>query len=265
MLYKIFIGIIIPFIGTLLGSSGVFFMKRHLSSGVERALSAVAGGIMVAASIWSLLIPSLELTSSGNSVISSVLQTASGFIFGVLLMIWADKKICRIYSDQNRNSNCFKQISNNTLTQFIAITLHNIPEGMAVGMVYSALLNDETLSGYSTALVLSLGIAAQNIPEGAIISMPLHAQGKGKFKAFILSALSGIVEPIGAVIAIVASRSIGVLLPVLLSSAAGAMVYVVTEQLIPEMYCKSGKMNSIMTVLYAIGFLLMMSLDVIFG
>lgn len=261
MFFKIFTGIMIPFLGTLLGSSGVFVMKKTLSTTVERALSAVAGGIMVAASVWSLIVPSLELSLSGSSVIS-VLQTASGFISGVLIMIWADNKISGLYIDSKP---VIYSENKNILTQFIAITLHNIPEGMAVGMVYSALLSQESKPAYSAALVLSLGIAAQNIPEGAIISMPLHAQGTGKLKAFLLSALSGVVEPIGAVIAIIASKSISVLLPFLLSFAAGAMVYVVTEQLIPEMYEKNGKYNSIMTVLYSVGFLIMMSLDVIFG
>lgn len=265
MFLKIFVGIMIPFFGTLLGSSGVFVMKNRLSNVVERGLSATAGGIMVAASVWSLIIPSLELTSAEGSV-KSVIQTATGFICGVIIMIWADKKICSIYGNSKNNSLCSKNTDNkNTVTQFIAITLHNIPEGMAVGMVYSALLSEKSLSTYSAALILSMGIAAQNIPEGAIISMPLHAQGTGKIKAFMLSALSGIVEPIGAALAIIASKSISVLLPFLLSFAAGAMVYVVTEQLIPEMYSKSDKNNSMMTVLYSVGFLLMMSLDVVFG
>lgn len=261
MFFKIFTGIMIPFLGTLLGSSGVFVMKKQLDKTVERALSAVAGGIMVAASVWSLIIPSLELTSSGSSVIS-VMRTASGFIFGVVIMIWADRKICGLCTDSKTDIHCENK---NIFTQFIAITLHNIPEGMAVGMVYSALLSEESKSAYSAALVLSLGIAAQNIPEGAIISMPLHAQGTGKIKAFLLSVLSGVVEPIGAALAIIASKSIGILLPFLLAFAAGAMVYVVTEQLIPEMYEKNGKNNSLMTVLYSSGFLIMMSLDVIFG
>ncbi len=221
---------------------------------------------MVAASVWSLIIPSLELTS-GEGNVKCVMQTATGFICGVLIMIWADKKICSLYGNsKDDNSLCSESTDNrNTATQFIAITLHNIPEGMAVGMVYSALLSEESLSAYSAALVLSMGIAAQNIPEGAIISMPLHAQGTNKIKAFMLSALSGIVEPMGAALAIIASKSIGVLLPFLLAFAAGAMIYVVTEQLIPEMYSEKGNNNSSMTILYSVGFLLMMSLDVIFG
>ncbi len=265
MSFKVFVGIMIPFLGTLLGSSAVFVMKNKLNTDVERVLSAVAGGIMTAASVWSLIIPSLELTSADGSV-QSVMQTAAGFLSGVLIMIWADKKISGFSVASEENIFSIKMSDNkNIFTQFVAITLHNIPEGMAVGMVYSALLSLENTALYSAALVLSVGIAAQNIPEGAIISMPLHAQGMSKIKAFVLSSLSGVVEPFGAVIAVYASKSISELLPFFLAFAAGAMIYVVTEQLIPCMYSQCGKNKSLMTVMYVVGFLLMMSLDVIFG
>ena len=223
-----FIGIMIPFLGTALGAACVFFMKKSLGDLVQRSLAGFAAGVMVAASIWSLLdrlIPHLHVGS----------EQAEG----------PKSKLGR------------------TTMMVLAVTLHNIPEGMAVGVVYAGFLSGNTQITAASALALSLGIAIQNFPEGAIISMPLRAEGESKGRAFLGGVLSGVVEPIGAVLTIVAAQFIIPALPYLLSFAAGAMLYVVVEELIPEM--SQGRHSNLGTVFFAVGFSVMMALDVALG
>ena len=254
MIIKTLTGIMIPFIGTMLGSSAIFIIKKEVTSHTKNILSALAGGIMLAASVWSLLLPSIEM--SGESIV----QTAAGFLSGVASMIWADKVIDNFLSRCDK----YTPYATKTLMQLIAVTVHNIPEGMAVGMVFASLIAQSGDRDFTSAFLLAFGIAVQNIPEGAIVTMPIMAESKSKRKTFIWSFISGIVEPLGAVTAILASKSMAALLPFFLSFAAGAMVYVVTEQLIPDMYEREMKKGSI-TLIFSFGFLLMMSLDMIFG
>ncbi len=254
MFFKVFAGIMIPFIGTMLGSSAIFFVKKEVSVSIKNILSALAGGIMFAASVWSLIIPSVEMEGGG------VIQTVTGFLSGVASMIWAD----RIIDKSLRRCDKYTPYATKTLMQLIAVTVHNIPEGMAVGMVFASLLAQSGHKDFTSAFLLAFGIAIQNIPEGAIVTMPVMAENKSRKKTFLWGGASGIVEPFGAVIAILASKFMAVALPFFLSYAAGAMVYVVTEQLIPDMYEKIDKKGRI-TLIFSLGFLLMMSLDVIFG
>ena len=216
-----FIGIMIPFLGTTLGSACVFFMKRSLGDLVQRSLAGFAAGVMVAASIWSLLIPAIDQSEGPKSRLDR------------------------------------------TTMMVLAVTLHNIPEGMAVGVMYAGFLAGNAQITAASALVLSLGIAIQNFPEGAIISMPLRAEGEGKGKAFFGGVLSGAVEPIGAVLTLLAAQLVIPALPYFLSFAAGAMLYVVVEELIPEM--SQGKHSNIGTIFFAVGFSVMMTLDVALG
>ncbi len=254
MFLKVFAGIMIPFIGTMLGSSAIFLVKKEVSVNIKNILSALAGGIMFAASVWSLIIPSVEMEGGG------VFQTVTGFLSGVASMIWADRIIDKSLSRCDK----YTPYATKTLMQLIAVTVHNIPEGMAVGMVFASLLAQDGVKDFTSAFLLAFGIAVQNIPEGAIVTMPVMAENKSRKKTFIWGFASGIVEPLGAVIAILASKFMAVALPFFLSYAAGAMVYVVTEQLIPDMYEKTKRKGSI-TLIFSLGFLLMMSLDVIFG
>ncbi len=254
MFLKVFTGIMIPFIGTMLGSSVIFIIKKEVSSHIKNILSALAGGIMFAASVWSLIIPSVEMEGGG------VIQTVAGFLSGVISMIWAD----RIIEKSLIRCDKYTPYATKTLMQLIAVTVHNIPEGMAVGMVFASLLAQNEAKDFTSAFLLAFGIAVQNIPEGAIVTMPVMAENKSRQKTFLWGFASGIVEPLGAVIAIIASEFMAVALPFFLSFAAGAMVYVVTEQLIPDMYEDERKKGRI-TLIFSLGFLLMMSLDVIFG
>ncbi len=258
MLMKVFTGIMIPFIGTIIGSSVIFIIKKEVSSHIKNILSALAGGIMLAASVWSLIIPSVEM--SGGEGIMKVWQTVAGFLAGVLSMIWTDRTIDKSLNRCDK----YTPYATKTLMQLIAVTVHNIPEGMAVGMVFASLLAQNETKDFTSAFLLAFGIAVQNMPEGAIVTMPVMAENKSRKKTFLWGFISGIVEPLGAVVAILASKIMAVTLPFFLSYAAGAMVYVVTEQLIPDMYEGERKKGSI-TLVFSLGFLLMMSLDVLFG
>lgn len=258
MFLKILTGIMIPFVGTMIGSSVIFIIKKEVSFHIKNILSAMAGGIMLAASVWSLIIPSVEM--SGGEGILKVWQTVVGFLSGVISMILADRTVDRSIKRCDK----YTPYATKTLMQLIAVTVHNIPEGMAVGMVFASLLAQGGERDFTSAFLLAFGIAVQNIPEGAIVTMPVMAENKSRKKTFLWGFFSGVVEPIGAVIAILASKLMAVTLPFFLSYAAGAMVYVVAEQLIPDMYDKERKKGSI-TVIFSLGFLLMMSLDVIFG
>lgn len=253
-------GVLIPFIGTTFGACFVLFMKKNLSTLVEKALNGFAVGVMVAASIWSLIIPAIEQSQYMGKL--SFIPATVGFWIGILFLLMLDHIIPHLHQHSEEAEGPKSNFSRTT-KMVLAVTLHNIPEGMAVGVVYAGWLADSSQISIMSALVLSIGIAIQNIPEGAVISMPLHANGVSKKKAFIYGTLSGAVEPIGAIITIILSGIIIPVLPYLLSFAAGAMLYVVVEELIPEM--SQGKHTDIGTVMFAVGFSLMMVLDVSLG
>ena len=254
------IGILIPFLGTTLGAACVFFMKNALSDGVERALTGFAAGVMVAASVWSLLIPAIDQSSGLGAL--SFMPAFVGFWLGILFLLLLDHTIPHLHAKSGQTEGPSSKLRRTTM-MVLAVTLHNIPEGMAVGVMYAGYLSGSMEITAASALALSLGIAIQNFPEGAIISMPLRAEGEGKLKAFGGGVLSGLVEPIAAVLTILASQLIIPALPYLLSFAAGAMLYVVVEQLIPEM--SQGRHSNIGTVFFAVGFSVMMALDVALG
>lgn len=255
-----FLGILIPFLGTTLGAACVFFMKKSLSDLVRRSLAGFAAGVMVAASIWSLLIPAIEQSESRGKL--SFLPAFIGFWSGVLFLLLLDRLIPHLHVGSEQAEGPKSKLGRTTM-MMLAVTLHNIPEGMAVGVVYAGFLSGNTQITAASTLALSLGIAIQNFPEGAIISMPLRAEGEKKSKAFLGGVISGVVEPIGAVLTIVAAQFVIPALPYLLSFAAGAMLYVVVEELIPEM--SQGRHSNLGTVFFAVGFSVMMALDVALG
>lgn len=256
----IFWGLMIPFVGTALGSACVFFMKKELSEMVRRALTGFASGVMVAASIWSLIIPAME-QSEGMGKLSFV-PACVGFWIGILFLLFLDSVIPHLHMNAEKAEGPKAKLKKTTM-MVLAVTLHNIPEGMAVGVVYAGLRAGNTTITAGGALALALGIAIQNFPEGAIISMPLHAEGQSKGRAFIDGVLSGAVEPIGGLLTILAAGLIVPAMPYLLSFASGAMMYVVVEELIPEM--SEGEHSNIGVVMFAVGFTLMMALDVALG
>ena len=253
-------GILIPFLGTSLGAACVFLIRRQLSDAVQRILTGFAAGVMVAASVWSLLIPAIEQAAQMGTL--SFFPAFAGFWGGVLFLLGLDHLIPHLHARSNQTEGPESWLQRTTM-MVLAVTLHNIPEGMAVGVVYAGLLSGSTQITTAGALALSLGIAIQNFPEGAIISMPLRAEGESKGKAFLGGVLSGVVEPIGAVLTILAAQLVIPALPYLLSFAAGAMLYVVVEELIPEM--SQGQHSNIGTLFFALGFSLMMILDVALG
>ena len=253
-------GIMIPFLGTLLGSACVYFMKGEMKESTQKMLAGFASGVMVAASVWSLLIPSLDQSQHMGTF--AFVPASVGFLFGILFLLALDHLIPHIHAGTDEIEGPHVSLKKTTL-MVLAVTLHNIPEGMAVGVVYAGYLTGNTKITAMGALALSIGIAIQNFPEGAIISMPLRAQGMKKSKAFLGGTLSGIVEPIGAAVTILAAGLIVPALPYLLSFAAGAMIYVVVEELIPEM--SAGEHSNIGTLFFGVGFCLMMILDVALG
>ena len=257
---EIFYGILIPFLGTSLGAACVFFMKKALSDKVQRSLTGFAAGVMVAASVWSLLIPASQQADSLGKW--ALVPAGAGFWIGVLFLLGLDHLIPHLHQNSASAEGPKSRLQRTTM-MVLAVTLHNIPEGMAVGVVYAGYLSGSAQISAAGALALSLGIAIQNFPEGAIISLPLRAEGAGKGRAFAGGVLSGVVEPIGAVCTLLAAQFVVPALPYLLSFAAGAMLYVVVEELIPEM--SQGTHSNIGTVFFAVGFSLMMVLDVALG
>ena len=255
-----FYGILIPFLGTSLGAACVFFMKKSLSDAVQRSLTGFAAGVMVAASVWSLLIPAIEQSSAMGKL--SFLPAFLGFWVGILFLLLLDHVVPHLHTKSGQVEGPKSQLQRTTM-MVLAVTLHNIPEGMAVGVVYAGYLSGSAQITAAGALALSLGIAIQNFPEGAIISLPLHAGGASRKRSCFLGIMSGVVEPIGAVLTVIFAGIAVPLLPYLLSFAAGAMIYVVTEELIPE--SQNGKHSNIGTIGVAIGFTLMMVLDVALG
>ena len=253
-------GLALPFLGTALGAACVFFMRKTLRDSVQRALTGFAAGVMVAASIWSLLIPAIEQSEDMGKL--SFLPAFIGFWVGVLFLLLLDRLIPHLHVGSEQAEGPKSRLGRTTM-MVLAVTLHNIPEGMAVGVMYAGFLAGNAQITAASALVLSLGIAIQNFPEGAIISMPLRAEGESKGRAFLGGVLSGVVEPIGAVLTLLAAQLVIPALPYLLSFAAGAMLYVVVEELIPEM--SQGKHSNIGTIFFAAGFSVMMTLDVALG
>ena len=253
-------GIFIPFLGTTLGAGCVFFMKKSLKMQVQRALTGFAAGVMVAASIWSLLIPAMEQAAEAGK--SAVIPAVIGFWLGMLFLLMLDRIIPHLHQNSGQAEGIHTSLQRSTM-MLLAVTLHNIPEGMAVGVVYAGVLTGSSKITAAGALALSIGIAIQNFPEGAIISLPLRAEGMRKSDAFLGGVFSGIVEPIGAALTILAAQFVVPILPYLLSFSAGAMLYVVVEELIPEM--SAGKHSNIGTIFFAMGFSVMMALDVMLG
>ena len=253
MLTTVITGIMLPFFGTALGSSAVFFMKKNSRAALADCLSGFAGGVMLAASVWSLLLPALE--RSNNMGAFSFLPSAVGFGAGVVFMLLSERLFDRLISFGNSRGT-----KSNVITAF-AVTVHNIPEGMAVGMVYAALLSDISSGAAAGALSLSLGIAIQNIPEGAIVSLPVFTTGKSRLKAFLYGVASGAVEPVAAVVSILFVSLFTPLLPYFLAFAAGTMVYVVMNELSEEMKGEKGRGM----MFFTLGFIIMMSLDVALG
>ena len=257
--YAVSQGLLIPFLGTSLGSTCVLFMRRQLNSKVQKILTGFAAGVMVAASVWSLLIPSIE--QSQNLGYAVCLPACLGFCLGMLFLLLLDSVIPHMHMDESVEGP--KNNLKKTTMMVFAVVLHNIPEGMAVGVVYAGWLSGNEGISQAAAFALALGIAIQNFPEGAIISMPLQANGVKKTKAFIYGVLSGAVEPVAGLFTIWMSRYVIAVLPYLLSFAAGAMIYVVVEELIPEM--AEGKHSNLGTLAFMVGFVLMMALDVTLG
>lgn len=254
------LGLLLPFAGTTLGAACVFLMKKSIPSILQKTLTGFAAGVMVAASVWSLLIPSIEMT--GKEGFMSIVPAITGFLFGILFLLFLDNIIPHQHIDSNQSEGPKTHLSKTTKLVF-AITLHNLPEGMAVGVALAGAMEHNSYISMAGAIALAIGIAIQNFPEGAIVSMPLRSAGNSRGKSFLMGTLSGVVEPIGAVITILLASVILPVLPYLLSFAAGAMMYVVVEELIPE--TQEGRHSNMGTIGFAIGFLLMMVLDVLLG
>lgn len=253
-------GILIPFFGTALGAACVFFMRGELRPMLQRALTGFAAGVMVAASIWSLLIPAMEQAEAME--VQAFFPAAAGFWAGILFLLLLDRTIPHLHLNSTQAEGPKSNLAKTTML-VLAVTLHNLPEGMAVGAVYAGWLSGNENISVMNALALSLGIAIQNFPEGAIISMPLRSEGVKKPTAFLYGLLSGVVEPMGALVTILAASHVVPMLPYLLSFAAGAMMYVVVEELIPE--SAQGEHSNLGTLFFAGGFTLMMVLDVALG
>lgn len=260
MTLEVFRGLMIPFLGTALGAGCVFFMKGNMNRLVQKALTGFAAGVMVAASIWSLLIPAMDQAEGMGKL--AFVPAAAGFWLGILFLLLLDHIVPHLHMNCDQAEGPCTQLKKTTML-VLAVTLHNIPEGMAVGVTFAGVLSENTMMTLTGAFALSVGIAIQNFPEGAIISMPLKSQGLSRKRAFFYGAMSGIVEPIAALITILLTGLVVPLLPYLLSFAAGAMIYVVVEELIPE--AQAGEHSNISTVGVAVGFVLMMILDVALG
>ena len=257
---SILLGILLPFAGTACGASCVLFMKQKIRPGIQKALLGFASGVMVAASVWSLLIPGMDMSKDMGKF--AFVPAVVGFLFGIVFLLMMDRVIPHLHLNSKEQEGPKTQLGKTTM-MVLAVTLHNIPEGMAVGVVFAGMLSGNQEITIAGAFALSLGIAIQNFPEGAIISMPLLGEGVKRRKAFFYGVLSGIVEPAGAVVTILLAELITPILPYLLSFAAGAMIYVVVEELIPE--ASQGEHSNIGTIGFAAGFVLMMILDVALG
>ncbi len=260
MWHRVLTGIIFPFFGTSLGAACVYFMKRQLNINVTKALNGFAGGVMVAASVWSLILPAIDQVDYMGRF--AFFPAVAGFILGILFLILVDRVTPYLSNRFFKTNGELVKMSNTSMTVF-AVTLHNIPEGMAVGVAFAGVLAGSPEITLGGAMALSIGIGIQNFPEGAIISMPVHADGKSKNRSFITGLLSGVVEPVGAVITILFTSLFVPAMPYLLSFAAGAMIYVVVQELVPEM--TSGERSYLGVIMFSLGFAAMMMLDVALG
>lgn len=257
---QILLGLIIPFLGTTLGAAMVFFIKKEMKAEIQKILLGFAAGVMIAASIWSLLIPAIDITAEQGKI--AWIPATIGFMIGIIFLLVLDSLIPHLHLDKKKPEGIKAKLKNTTML-VLAVTLHNIPEGMSVGVVLAGVLSGNTGLTISAALALALGIAIQNFPEGAIISIPLKAEGISRGRAFLYGTLSGIIEPIAAIITILLTGLVTPILPYILAFAAGAMIYVVVEELIPE--SQIGEHSNIGTIGVAIGFVVMMILDVSLG
>lgn len=254
------IGLLLPFVGTMLGAACVFLMKNNVAPKVQKTLTGFAAGVMVAAAVWSLLIPSIEM--AGQEGIMSVIPAIVGFTVGILFLLLLDDVVPHQHLDSDQSEGPRSHLSKTAKLVF-AVTLHNIPEGMAVGVALAGAMEHNTFMPMAGAIALSIGIAIQNFPEGAIVSMPLRNAGNSRMRSFVMGTLSGIVEPVGAILTLMLASVVVPVLPYLLAFAAGAMMYVVVEELIPE--TQSGQHSNLGTIGFSAGFLLMMALDVLLG
>lgn len=252
------IGILLPFVGTTLGAACVFLLKERIPPVLQKTLTGFAAGVMVAASVWSLLIPSIEMT--GKEGLLSIIPAIVGFMGGILFLLFLDCIIPHQHIDSTHSEGPKSHLSRTAKLVF-AVTLHNLPEGMAVGVALASALDQSSYLPMTGALALSIGIAIQNFPEGAIVAMPLRSAGNTRTKSFLMGTLSGVVEPIGAVVTILLASVVLPVMPYLLSFAAGAMIYVVVEDLIPE--TQQGTHSNMGTIGFSVGFLLMMALDIL--
>ena len=262
----ILIGLIIPLLGTMLGAAFVFLVKDEMSPRLQKTLLGFASGVMVAASVWSLLIPSMEMVAPSQpprgEALISVLPAAIGFLLGMGFLLMIDELTPHLHIGTDKPEGPRSKLSRTAMLA-LAVTIHNLPEGMAVGVVFAGAENGAAELSLASALAVSIGIAIQNVPEGAIISMPMRAAGNSKWKSFVIGSLSGAVEPIGGLAVVLLASFMISVLPYMLAFAAGAMFYVVVEELIPE--ASEGKHSNLSTIGFAIGFVLMMVLDVVMG
>ena len=254
------IGLLIPLLGTMLGASFVFVMKREMPNRLQKALLGFASGVMVAASVWSLLIPAIEAEVDKGAW--AVMPAAVGFLLGILFLLGIDELTPHLHIGADSPEGPRSKLSRTAMLA-LAVTIHNFPEGMAVGVVIASIMQGAEGISTASALAVAIGIAIQNVPEGAIISMPLRAEGNSRMKSFLIGSLSGVVEPIGSLLIILLASLMTPVLPYLLAFAAGAMLYVVVEELIPE--ASQGKHSNLSTIGFAIGCVLMMVLDVVLG
>lgn len=254
------IGLLIPFLGTVLGSAFVFFMKKDMPVLLQKTLLGFASGVMVAASVWSLLIPSIEMPSDAGK--GAVIPAVIGFLLGMAFLLFIDYITPHLHIGDDHPEGPRSKLSRTAMLS-LAVTIHNLPEGMAVGVVLAGALQSNLGISAAGALAMSIGIAIQNIPEGAIISMPMRAEGNSRMRSFILGSLSGIVEPLGGLLVVLLASFMTPILPYMLAFAAGAMMYVVIEELIPE--TSEGEHSNLGTIGFALGFALMMVLDVVLG
>lgn len=256
-----FIGLLIPFLGTTLGAACVFLLKNEIKPLIQKALLGFASGVMIAASVWSLLIPAMDMSESMGKF--AFAPAAAGLMVGILFLLLLDKTIPHLHLGSNTPEGRDSKLRKNTML-VLAVTLHNIPEGMAVGVVFAGMLAGNSDITMASAMTLALGIAIQNFPEGAIVSMPLKSEnGMHRSRAFLYGTASGVVEPIAAAITLFLTQFISPVLPYILAFAAGAMIYVVVEELIPE--ASEGSHSNIGTIGFAVGFVIMMTLDVALG
>ena len=246
-------GVLIPFVGTAAGAASVFFLRKQIGANLQRIFTGFAAGVMVAASVWSLLIPAMYMC---------FFPALTVFLLGILFLLFMDRLVPHLHIGSDKPEGSKSDLSR-TAMLMLAVTIHNLPEGAACGAIFAGVLSGEGTVTMAGAITLAIGIAIQNFPEGAIISLPLRSEGNSRGKSFLLGALSGVVEPLGAVVAILLASIVNPVLPYLLAFAAGAMIYVVVEELIPE--ASEGEHSNLGTIAFAVGFALMMMLDVALG